>query len=129
MRILLVSLLLACSIQAAVIEISTDQDFTDQVANVQGLVVVDFYATWCNPCKMMMPYFVELSNEFQNVKFVKVNVDSSSLKSRFGVQSIPQFLLFKNGVQIAKVVGASKKDLKKAIENYQSRSTEEESDD
>ena len=61
-------------------------------------VLVDFFAEWCGPCKMMTPVFQELEKSFNNIKFCKINVDEcSALAERFGVMSIPTFILFENG--------------------------------
>ncbi len=77
-------------------------------------VLVDFYADWCGPCKMMAPILEELSQEFEGkIKIVKINVDSNpNLSSEYGVMSIPNMILFENGNQKENIVGArSKQDL------------------
>ena len=110
---------LACSTfaHASVTEIYTNEQFDSEVAAVTSLVVVDFYAPWCGPCKVMLPQFTQLSVQYPNVKFVKVNVDDApQLKARFNISSIPQFWLFKRGTKVATVHGANRSALKDAIE-------------
>lgn len=69
-------------------------------------VLVDFYADWCGPCKMLAPVLEELANNRSEVKIVKINVDNEEeLSRRFGVMSIPTLILFKNGKEIDKRVG------------------------
>ncbi len=81
-------------------------------------VLVDFYADWCGPCKMMAPILEELSQEFEGkIKIVKINVDSNpNLSSEYGVMSIPNMIFFENGNQKENIVGArSKQDLIKQL--------------
>lgn len=69
-----------------------------KVLNYNGKILIDFWAEWCGPCKMMTPVFQELEKSFNNIKFCKINVDEcSALAERFGVMSIPTFILFENG--------------------------------
>ena len=71
-----------------------------------GVVVVDFFADWCGPCKMLGPVLEELSNSRGEVKVVKINVDEEEdLARRFGVMSIPTLYLFKDGKQVDNRVG------------------------
>lgn len=71
-----------------------------------GLVVVDFYADWCGPCKMQSPVLEEVAKEMKDVEIVKLNVDNDSdIAQRFGVMSIPTLGLFKDGKLIETVVG------------------------
>ena len=77
----------------------------------KDLVLVDFYAEWCGPCKMLGPVLEELSNEINYVSFCKVDVDESGeIANTFGVLSIPTLLLFKEGKLISKKVGFQSKD-------------------
>lgn len=73
--------------------------------------VVDFYADWCGPCKMMAPAIDQLAKELPNVTFEKVNVDAveSSAKA-MGIQSIPTLIIFKDGVEVKRMVGFTTKE-------------------
>jgi len=74
----------------------------------EGVVLVDFFAEWCMPCVMMGPIIDELSEKFQGkIKFGKVNLeDNQAIAEKFGVRSIPNFIVFKDGQQIESFVGA-----------------------
>ena len=82
-------------------------------------LVVDFWADWCGPCKIMAPVFESLSKEMKNVKFAKINVDENNhLASEFGVMGIPTFIVFKDGKEVERVVGAAHKTIiKEKIES------------
>jgi len=75
------------------------KNFESEVLNFDGTVLVDFYADWCGPCKMVAPILEKISNEVSsNVKIAKVNVDlSPDLAGKFSVMSIPTLIIFKNG--------------------------------
>lgn len=90
-------------------------NFNEIIKN--NVVLVDFFADWCGPCKMLSPIIEELSNEMSDVNFVKVNIDESNeIASSYGIMSIPTLILFKNGKMINKIVGfTSKEELKKFI--------------
>ncbi|KAF4352682.1 hypothetical protein CsatB_023010 [Cannabis sativa] len=83
------------------------------------LVVIDFTATWCGPCRSMEPALAELCKLFTDVEFVKIDVDElQDVAAEYGVQAMPTFLLMKKGSQVDRVVGARKDELKKKIENH-----------
>lgn len=87
----------------------------------EGVVVVDFFATWCGPCKMLAPIFEELSNEMEGkTQFIKVDVDQSvDIAREYGIQSIPTMAILKNGQAVETMVGFLPKDvIKSNIENY-----------
>lgn len=86
----------------------TDENFEVEVLQSNVLTLVDFYADWCGPCKMMGPIIDELSTEFEGtVKVGKLNVDESpETSSKYRVMSIPTILLIKNGEVVDTIVGA-----------------------
>ena len=86
--------------------INTSQ-FRGSVEENQGVVVVDFFATWCGPCKMLHPELEKLSDAYAGkAKVVKIDVDENqSLAMRFQVQSVPTLLIFKDGVMVARTMG------------------------
>ena len=86
----------------------TDANFHELVINSDKPVMVDFWAEWCGPCRMVGPLVDELYTEYEGKAVVgKVNVDSSSeVSAKFGVRSIPTILFIKNGEVVDKVVGA-----------------------
>lgn len=72
-----------------------------------GYVVIDFFATWCGPCKRVAPFFEQLAEEYVGVTFLKVDVDETAeLVDIFGVQAMPTFVFLKDGVIVKKVEGA-----------------------
>lgn len=89
----------------------TDENFESEVLNADSLAVVDFFADWCGPCKMMAPIIDELSEEFQgSVKIGKLNVDNSpSVTAKYRVMTIPTILFIKNGEVVDTIVGAVSK--------------------
>ena len=104
----------------AIVNVS-DQSFVNEVEG-QGTVVVDFWAPWCGPCKMLAPILEELSTELgDGVKIAKLNVDENpETASRFGVMSIPTLIFFKDGQPVDKVVGLnSKYSLKNIVAKHQ----------
>lgn len=93
----------------------TDSSFQKEV-EASGTVLVDFWAPWCGPCKMIAPVLEELDKEVDALKIAKLNVDDNpESASRFGVMSIPTLILFKNGQPVDKVVGFQSKDALKSV--------------
>lgn len=89
----------------------TDAQFNDEVLNAKGLVLVDFWAEWCGPCRQLIPVLEEISKEMgDKVKICKINVDESPDKAaEMGIRSIPSVFLFKDGKQLDMKVGLNSK--------------------
>ena len=81
-------------------------NFHDAVSQ-NNLLLVDFWAEWCGPCKSMHPIFSRMAKKYEQVRFARVNVDNSQdVAKKFNVQSIPTFIMFKNGQVAQQMVGA-----------------------
>tara|TARA_R110002074_G_scaffold36111_12_gene98457 strand:+ start:306 stop:626 length:321 start_codon:yes stop_codon:yes gene_type:complete len=91
----------------------TDASFKEDVLDSSGLVLVDFWAEWCGPCKQIAPALDEISQEMgENLKVAKVNIDENpGTPSKYGVRGIPTLMLFKDGQIAATKVGASPKSV------------------
>jgi thioredoxin 1 len=89
----------------------TDQDFEGQVLQADNLVMVDFWAPWCGPCRAVAPILEELAGEYEGrVVIAKVNTDDNpEYAMKFGVRGIPTMILFKDGKEIDRIVGARPK--------------------
>lgn len=97
----------------------TKNEFNDFIKD--GIVLVDFWAGWCMPCLMMEPIINELSEKFkEKIKFGKVNIDDArELAQKFNINSIPNFILFKNRKQIEQFVGSmSAEDFEKKLKEF-----------
>lgn len=107
-----------CGTERGGITAVTAQTFEAEVTNASGLVVVDFWAEWCGPCKMLAPVMEELSREMTDVKFCKVNVDEElSIAMAYRVVSIPTLAFFRDGKYISQAVGYQPKEaVKERIE-------------
>lgn len=90
----------------------TDESFESDVLKASGTVVVDFWAEWCGPCKMIAPALEEISEEMgDQVKITKLNIDENqNVAMKYGVRSIPTLIMFKDGEPIATQVGAAPKN-------------------
>jgi thioredoxin 1 len=88
-----------------------DETFENDVIKSDKPVIVDFWAEWCGPCKMLGPRFEELSKEMTTVKFCKVNVDDNQgTAEKYQIRSIPTLLMFNKGKLVGSIVGALSKD-------------------
>lgn len=96
-------------------------EFNNEVKNANGVAVIDFFATWCGPCKMLAPVFQEAANEVpSNVKFFKVDIDQSlDLARQYNVSSVPTIMIFKDGNLAETLIGFMPKEkLVEAIKKF-----------
>lgn len=101
-----------------VASVQSRAEFDDALKH-HGLVLVDFFATWCGPCKMIAPYLDQLSQEYTGVKFIKVDVDQfNDLADEYDVTGMPTFIFIKNGVIVHKVIDAQKEALKQGLIDF-----------
>ena len=99
----------------------TDSTFKQEVLDSQDPVLVDFWAPWCGPCRMVAPVVDEISSQYEGqIKVVKVNTDENpNVASQYGIRSIPTLMIFKGGQKVDMVVGAvPKTTLANTLEKY-----------
>ena len=88
----------------------TTADFEKEVLEADIPVLVDFYADWCGPCKMMAPVIEEIAEEADDIKVGKLNIDNEmEIAQKYGVMSIPTLIVFKNGEEVKRDLGAKPK--------------------
>jgi thioredoxin 1 len=91
--------------------IFTSKNFESDVLRSDKPVLVDFWAPWCGPCRMMAPVIAEIAEEVSSIVVGKINVDEEPvIAEKYGVQSIPTFILFKGGAEAKRVVGGQPKE-------------------
>lgn len=84
----------------------TDVTWNDEIANYNGIALVDVWAPWCGPCKVLGPVIDEISNEIEgNIKICKLNSDENMKSKELGIRSIPTMLIYKNGILKDTIVG------------------------
>ncbi|MBQ7400022.1 MAG: thioredoxin [Clostridia bacterium] len=94
----------------------TKENFENEVLNSKGTVLVDFFATWCGPCKMLAPVLEEFAKEHEDIKVCKIDVDEETpIAIKYGVASIPTLILFKDGEMVKQTLGYQTKD---QLENF-----------
>jgi len=97
----------------------TDQNFAQEVLSHKGVVLVDFWAPWCGPCRMLSPVIEELSKEYAGkAKVAKINTDDAAeISAQYRIASIPTIIIFKDGQPKAQLIGLqSKEELKKQLD-------------
>ena len=102
-------------------QVISSQEFNNLVENIEGIAVVDFFATWCGPCKMLAPVFQEVGNELEGkAKFYKIDIDESlDIARQFNVSTVPTVIIFRNGEPIERLVGfMPKENLAAKIREY-----------
>lgn len=100
-------------------KVFTSANFDEEVLKASGPVLVDFFATWCGPCKMMAPAIEKLAEEYEGKASVgKLDVDENmDIASRYGIMNVPTLIIFKNGEIVNKMIGLQNlNSLKKALD-------------
>jgi len=115
---------LSCLIKTSrimVYQVESKDDFKAQLESAGNkLVVVDFFATWCGPCKMIAPKIDAMSKEFTNVVFIKVDVDEvEEVAAEYNISCMPTFLFLKNGSKVAEFAGANEASLRQLVTQHQ----------
>jgi len=102
--------------QTGVHNLQDKKSYDTALEEKDSLIVLDCFATWCGPCKMIAPQIVKFSNTYKTSKFYKLDVDEvPEVASELNVKAIPTFVLFKNKEKVAEIVGANPKALESAI--------------
>ena len=95
----------------------TQENFEEKVLKAEGKVLLDFWATWCGPCKMIAPYVEQVAEEYPHITVGKIDVDvQTPLAIQFGVSSIPTLVVMENGKEVARALGyRPKADIQKLL--------------
>ena len=100
-----------------VVELQNESEFEQKC--LSGLVVIDFFTTWCGPCKVIAPKFDEFAGKYPNFKFFKVNTEEiPKVAAKFSVKSIPTFVFLKDGKEVARVVGGNAAEIEKNLQSH-----------
>jgi len=94
-----------------------NKDEFSAVLKDNSIVVLDCFATWCGPCKVIAPQVVKFSEAYPNAKFIKIDVDEvPDVAQELGIRAMPTFIIFQNGEKVSEIVGANPPALKAAID-------------
>jgi thioredoxin 1 len=97
--------------------VNSAEDFKKSIE--KGVSVVDFYATWCGPCRVIAPKVVEFSKRYVNATYLKVDVDElADLAQEYGIRAMPTFMIFKDGQKVDELIGANPVKLEEKIKQY-----------
>ena len=98
----------------------SSEEFESEVLKKEKTVIVDFFATWCAPCQMLMPVLEEISNEMENIDIIEIDVDKArDLAINYEIEAVPTMVIFKNGVQIDRLGGFyTKAELLEELKKY-----------
>jgi len=99
--------------------LNTVTEFNNLVAKNNVLIVIDFYATWCGPCKKLEPFYEKLSQYYENVLFFKCNIEhAEDLANQLDITAMPTFHFYKNGKLVHKLEGCDPKQLENTIRHF-----------
>ncbi len=96
------------------------EDFEEEVLNSSKVILVDFFATWCGPCKMLSPILEEISEIKENFDIAKIDIDENTeLAEKYGIESVPTMIIFKDGEILNRIVGLyGKNEIIEMVEKY-----------
>lgn len=99
--------------------IKTEADIKSLINNSKGLLVVDAFAVWCNPCKVLAPKLEQMQQAYPSIRIVKVDVEElADFAEEYSISAMPTLLFFKNGIEVDRVMGANEPSILKAIQKY-----------
>jgi len=101
-------------------KIHSNEEYKEIINNTKDkLIVIDFFATWCGPCKYIAPIFADLSEKLTNIAFLKVDVDEvNEISQEEEISAMPTFLFYKNGEIVHKIVGADIDEINKTLDKF-----------